>query len=80
MAAIFVSKKLKKASSSLIMFNLAIAHFYVSGGVNTFALIGLIRGEEFFRNFPFFCSFSSAACFITGITAFQNLALLSIDR
>jgi len=80
MAAFIMSRKLKKASLSLIMFNLSIAHLYVSGGVNTFALIGLIRGEQFFKYFPFFCSFSSAACFITGLVAFQNLALLSFDR
>ena len=80
MSAIGLSKKLKKASSNLIILNLAIAHFFVSSIVSSFTLVGVFGGEDFFRKFPALCKLTSTIYFLTHITALENEALLAIDR
>ena len=79
MAAILITKQLRKESSSIIMFSLAFVHLCVSGIVNTLAVIGFFDGPLFIKN-PGLCAFTALACFMSGSIGFLHIALLGVER
>ena len=80
LAAILCTKKLRKAASSVILFSLSVAHLFISGFVNTFALIGFLCGELFFLERHGLCGFAATICTISSSVAFINICLLALDR
>lgn len=80
MGAILCTEKLRKESSSIIMFSLSIAHMCVSGMMNMFGLIGFLDGEKFFTAYFGVCAFNAVACLTFGTSGFLHVALLAVDR
>ena len=79
MAAILITKQLRKESSSIIMFSLAIAHLSISSIVNTLALISFFVGPVLIRNSSM-CVFMALVCFMSGSSGFLHIALLALER
>ncbi len=79
MAAILITKQLRKESSSIIMFSLAIAHLSISGIVNTLALISFFVGPHFIKNSGM-CASMALVCFMAGSSSFFHIYLLALER
>ena len=80
MAAILCSEKLRKASSSVIIFSLSVAHFSISSFVNTFGLVGFLYGEAYFNKHFGLCQFVAIICITSSLGAFLKVVFLAYER
>jgi len=59
---------------------MTIAHFYSSTVINSFAQIGVIFGEDFFKKIPGLCVFIASTCLVACQNGFVNSVLLAFNR
>jgi hypothetical protein len=59
---------------------MTISHLYSSVVVGTFAQIGIIFGEEFFKKITGLCVFIGTTCVVACQNGFFNSVLLSLNR
>lgn len=79
MAAISCTKRMKTCSN-MIVFNMSLAHFYVSSVVNTFTLMGMAFGDKFLNRLPGLCTSIGATWLLVGFVSFFNMILLAFER
>ncbi|XP_067671594.1 melatonin receptor type 1B-A-like [Haliotis asinina] len=60
--------------------NLAIADLCVSGFADPMCIVGVVKGEEWFDDKPWFCDFIATLCLTACFCAFLSLTLVSINR
>ncbi len=74
-----VSKELHSATNMMV-FNLALADLTISGFVDTFAVLGVFLGENYFNARPILCQFIGAICLIACETSLVSIGLLAFNR
>ena len=77
--AILVTKELQ-STSNLIVFNLAVADILISLIVDTFTLVGLFEGAEYFYDKPSLCIFVGFFCLVACESSLMSIGLVAFNR
>ena len=62
------------------MFNLALADLTISGFVDSFTVLGVFLGKNYFDERPALCQLIGAICLIACETSLVNIGFLAVNR
>nr|QVK45856.1 G protein-coupled receptor [Proales similis] len=77
--AVICTKELHNPTNMLI-FNLALADLTISGFVDSFTVVGILVGKNFFDHNMILCHIIAAICLIACETSLMNIGFLAINR
>jgi hypothetical protein len=77
--AILCTKELKTVSN-IFVFNLSIADFFISLLVDSFTVVGVLAGKNYFIKRPGLCEFIAFSCLVFCETSLISIGFLAFNR